>query len=171
MYALKSSVFVLVCSLAPWASASDTVQPLIDSKILSTPGVSQVCKNKNVPCMIDVQVAPDGTGCQASIDVDIVTVKKNGTSVQWRLVKTDMNDPAVYDFDGNGVVFVDKTGNPIYPQPDNFTKDSAKGTGGHSHWTSKRSTAGLNYAPIVKRLSPNPAQCATNDPTIVNNGG
>ena len=143
-------------------------QPTPGFKPLSIPDLGMECKTDTSLCRVTVRVEPDGNACKASVDVDIVTVKKKGTTVIFELARIDMNDTAKYEFFGEGIEFVDLAKKP----KESFMPLGLGANNTTAVWqTLAKPAKDLQYRPTVRRISPSRLDCPGADPRISNDGG
>ena len=174
-----AAALLVVGALTPgYGQEAPKIKPLkiptltTELKLFSLPGLNLTCTDRSSVCKVAVNVVPNGTGCVASIDFERVVVKKKDTAVQFVLSR-GIGDAAVYEFHDEGIVF------PPLLNPGKVPKDSLEFLALSptvnpylANWKSlRRAQRDLRYEPVVRRVSPDPIDCAAVDPMISNDGG
>ena len=165
-------VAALILSFTVACVAQKAPQGVFES-IRSIPGTALDCRGSAYRCDIYVRVDPtpitiSGTTypCSAFVDISEFRVKGGGKTwdIYFRIVKSNMNDTAAYEFFGTGITFTSNE-----PADNEFVFVELLSNNRQSHWTtSKQTKKDAGYKPKVQ--NDKGKECGAGDPTIANDG-
>jgi hypothetical protein len=134
----------------------------IDGTLMTCKGIADVCL-----VLVRVEPYPDPTKpCLATIDIQTVKVKKKLPYLEFRLVRSNMNDQNKYKFVDKGIAWKGSK-----PDSDEFDFAGLDQGDTVARWrTGGKKSGDFNYEPdVVDALTGK--KCKAGDPRIANDGG